>query len=117
VRKISKYLPKSNELLARALDLDDRADRGVDQNFETPSDITLVDEDLDTKKLPSSPMDALKQKMGVKPPAADIVTTAEPDTRQEDAQTEAQRRDERLRLENEALDRELFEEEKRQSER
>jgi recombination protein RecT len=34
VRKISKYLPKSSEILARALDLDDRADRGVDQNVD-----------------------------------------------------------------------------------
>lgn len=34
VRKIAKYLPKSNELLLRALDLDDKADRGVEQDFE-----------------------------------------------------------------------------------
>ena len=34
IRKIAKYLPKSNELLSRALDLDDRADRGVPQDFE-----------------------------------------------------------------------------------
>jgi phage RecT family recombinase len=34
VRKISKYLPKSSELLARALDLDDKADRGVMQDFD-----------------------------------------------------------------------------------
>lgn len=34
IRKIAKYLPKSNELLARALDLDDKADRGVPQDFD-----------------------------------------------------------------------------------
>lgn len=34
VRKISKYLPKSSELLSRALDLDDKADRGVRQDFD-----------------------------------------------------------------------------------
>lgn len=34
IRKIAKYLPKSNELLARALDLDDKADRGVPQGFD-----------------------------------------------------------------------------------
>ena len=34
IRKIAKYLPKSNEILARALDLDDKGDRGVDQQFD-----------------------------------------------------------------------------------
>ena len=34
IRKMAKYLPKSSELLARALDLDERADRGVDQDFD-----------------------------------------------------------------------------------
>lgn len=34
IRKMSKYLPKTSEMLVRALDLDDRADRGVEQNFD-----------------------------------------------------------------------------------
>lgn len=34
IRVIAKYLPKSSDLLARALDLDDKADRGVEQDFD-----------------------------------------------------------------------------------
>lgn len=96
VRKISKYLPKSNELLARALDLDERADLGKDQDFEIPAGTTLIDEEMKQAGPPRSPMDALKDRMGVKP---DIVVTSEsPD-------------EARLREENEALDRKLAAEE------
>lgn len=42
IRKMAKYLPKSSELLARALDLDERADRGVDQDFDIEA-IKVVD--------------------------------------------------------------------------
>lgn len=34
IRKISKYLPKSSEILARALDLDEKADLGLPQDFD-----------------------------------------------------------------------------------
>lgn len=84
VRKISKYLPKSNELLSRALDLDDKADRGVDQDFELPKDTDWVDaEDAPGQKPSASPMDRLKNRMGIppEPPAGappDIDVTSEP---------------------------------------
>jgi recombination protein RecT len=68
VRKITKYLPKSNELLARALDLDDRADRGVDQALEIPAGVTYVDaDDAPTVRPPASPMERLKQTIGAAP--------------------------------------------------
>lgn len=35
VRKIAKYLPKSNEQLARALQLDEQADLGIPQEYDT----------------------------------------------------------------------------------
>jgi recombinational DNA repair protein RecT len=97
VRKISKYLPKSNELLARALDLDDKADRGVNQDFDLPPEVTLIDEQpTGQAKGPSSPMDRLKATMGLKP---DITVEAV------DADAE------RLRQENEELDRQIAERE------
>ncbi len=68
MRKISKYLPKSNELLARALDLDEKADRGADQNLEIPPAVTWVDaEDSPQPKPAASPMDRLKQSVGAAP--------------------------------------------------
>lgn len=71
MRKISKYLPKSNELLARALDLDEKADLGQDQNFEIPPGVTIIDEGDPTKKQPASPMDRLKESIGAsRTPAA-----------------------------------------------
>lgn len=71
MRKISKYLPKSNELLARALDLDEKADLGLDQQFEIPPGVTIVDEGDPTKST-GSPMDRLKESIGAsRTPAAD----------------------------------------------
>lgn len=46
VRKIAKYLPKSSELLVRALDLDDKADRGVPQDFEIADFVLPADETI-----------------------------------------------------------------------
>lgn len=43
LRKLSKYVPKSSEILARALDLDERADMGEPQNFELPEGAELFD--------------------------------------------------------------------------
>lgn len=67
VRKIAKYLPKSNELLARALDLDERADLGKDQDLELPAEVTFIEEDGAgaASKGPSSPMERLKGRLGV----------------------------------------------------
>lgn len=69
MRKISKYLPKSNELLSRALDLDERADLGQDQQFEIPQGVVVVDEGAPAAT-PGSPMDRLKDRLGATPPAA-----------------------------------------------
>jgi recombinational DNA repair protein RecT len=68
MRKISKYLPKSNELLARALELDEKADIGQDQGFELPPGAVIdVQTVPDASKGPVSPMDKLKDKLGVTP--------------------------------------------------
>jgi recombination protein RecT len=68
MRKISKYLPKSNELLARALDLDDKADRGADQNLDIPPNVTWIDaEDSPRAPTSASPMERLKQTIGAEP--------------------------------------------------
>jgi len=75
VRKIAKYLPKSNELLARALDLDDKADLGKNQDLEIPPDTTFIDDDAGTPagKAPpaGTPMDRLKSHLGLEPPRED----------------------------------------------
>lgn len=45
IRKIAKYLPKSSEILARALDLDQRADLGQEQNLDIEGlvfDVTMT---------------------------------------------------------------------------
>lgn len=66
IRVIAKYVPKSSDLLARALDLDDRADRGVDQDFDV-SAITVFDESV--PKAPISGFENLKQTLqGGTPP-------------------------------------------------
>lgn len=44
MRKLAKYVPKSSEILARALDLDEKADLGVPQDFELPEGAVLFDE-------------------------------------------------------------------------
>lgn len=78
MRKISKYLPKSNELLARALDLDERADRGEDQKFDLPPNVQFIDaEDNPQPKPPASPMDRLKQQIGAGEPAQQATETTE----------------------------------------
>jgi len=50
VRKLAKYVPKSSELLARALELDENADRGVDQVF----DVSALELPSETDPEPSS---------------------------------------------------------------
>lgn len=73
IRKMSKYLPKSSELLARAIDLDERADRGADQNFET--DGLEVFDESSPKALSEAPsaLDTLKSQMkGEKVPASEL---------------------------------------------
>lgn len=44
VRKLAKYLPKSSELMARALDLDEKADAGIEQDFDLPEGAVIIDE-------------------------------------------------------------------------
>lgn len=46
MRKLAKNLPKSSEILARALDLDERADTGQPQDFELPAGYEVFDEGL-----------------------------------------------------------------------
>lgn len=43
LRKIAKYVPKSSEILARALELDEKADMGEPQNFELPEGAETFD--------------------------------------------------------------------------
>jgi recombination protein RecT len=67
VRKMSKYLPKSNELLARALDLDNKADSGEPQDFEMEG-LTVPEDEKPTAQRPKA-LEALKDKLGVTEPA------------------------------------------------
>lgn len=76
VRKISKYLPKSSEILARALDLDDRADRGVDQNVDIEGlvfDLSVPAGGM--KQVGGTKLDELKKSL----PAGKIPTKATPE--------------------------------------
>jgi recombination protein RecT len=65
VRKMAKYLPKSNELLSRALELDSQADAGVDQSFDVDG---LVIPEAPVASGTSNALGALKEKLGVKEP-------------------------------------------------
>lgn len=100
IRVIAKRLPKSSELLARALDLDDKADRGVPQDFDLEG-IVVFDEPVGEKKKPST-LDALKQQMaGNAPPPAELKLDDDPS----------------LTAENNALDAEIAAEEARNKEK
>ena len=71
VRKIAKYLPKSSEILARALDLDERADRGVDQTLDMEGlvfDLSIPAGGV--KQVGGTKLDALKQQLGAGEPRA-----------------------------------------------
>jgi recombination protein RecT len=63
VRKIAKYLPKSSEILARALDLDDRADRGVDQSLDMEG-LVFDMGGPPMKQVGGTRLDALKKELG-----------------------------------------------------
>ena len=43
IRKLAKYVPKSSEILARALELDEKADRGEPQDFALPEGAEFFD--------------------------------------------------------------------------
>jgi recombination protein RecT len=68
VRKIAKYLPKSNELLSRALQLDEEADIGKPQVLEVPTGAEFIAED-DPTTTTGSKLGQLKEALGVKPDA------------------------------------------------
>lgn len=89
MRKISKYLPKSNELLARALDLDEKADLGHDQQFEIPEGMTIMDEG-DPGKPTGSPMDRLKDSIGAGKTAAAAARSEGPSDAELDAEIDRQ---------------------------
>lgn len=69
VRKISKYLPKASLELARALDLDNKADSGDAQDFDI-SDIVIppAEPAQGTQAPPTKRLDGLKQTMRVPEP-------------------------------------------------
>jgi len=68
LRKIAKYLPKSSDLLARALELDEKADRGEDQGFDLPEAAVVFDHSLE-KPVGGSRLDQLKQSLRGESPA------------------------------------------------
>lgn len=63
IRKIAKYLPKSSEILARALDLDDKADRGVDQGFDVEGLILDITTPGQMKQVGGTGLDRLKAQL------------------------------------------------------
>ena len=70
VRKMAKYLPKSNELLARALDLDNKADSGEPQDFSMEG-LVVPEDEKPTAQRPKA-LEALKEKLGAEPPAGKV---------------------------------------------
>lgn len=66
VRKMSKYLPKSNELLSRALDLDNKLDSGQEQDFDL--DGMVVSDEPIPPAATTRAMDALKDTLGAGKP-------------------------------------------------
>jgi recombination protein RecT len=69
VRKIAKYLPKSSEILARALDLDDRADRGVDQAFDIEGLVLDITTPGPMKQVGGTGLDRLTASLGAGAPS------------------------------------------------
>lgn len=61
IRKISKYLPKSSEAMARLLDLDEKADLGLDQKFDLPEGTRLLDGEPTAPGDKPRAVDALKK--------------------------------------------------------
>lgn len=74
VRKIAKYLPKSNELLARALQLDEEADLGQPQIFEVPKEVEFLPEGEPTTTT-GSKLTAFKQAIGAASPTPEDIPT------------------------------------------
>lgn len=70
VRKIAKYLPKSSELMARALQLDEQADLGIPQEFEVEGLVLDVPTELPTvpaaKQIGGTQVEALKEQIKAK---------------------------------------------------
>jgi recombination protein RecT len=64
IRVIAKYLPKSSELLSRALDLDEKADLGQEQDFEVEN-IEVFDDSKPKQVGTGAPsaLDRLKQNL------------------------------------------------------
>jgi len=77
LRKIAKYLPKSSDILARALDLDDKADRGEDQDFELPPNAQVTDGSIE-QPAGGNKLEALKRTLQEKEPAPPQPTTGPP---------------------------------------
>ncbi len=62
VRKIAKYLPKSSEILMRALDLDTKADLGAAQDFDVEA-LVIDAYPEPSKQVGSSKLEELKKKL------------------------------------------------------
>lgn len=64
IRKIAKYLPKSNELLSRALQLDEQADLGLAQDFDTTGlDLGAVPAGPAAKQIGGTAVEKLKRQL------------------------------------------------------
>jgi recombination protein RecT len=63
IRKIAKYLPSSSEILQRALDLDDKADRGVEQDFDMANIVIDVPGAQATGRAANKGLSALKERL------------------------------------------------------
>ena len=84
IRKIVKYLPKQSEVmeaLSRAMQLDDRADRGEPQYVDTDLSGMQVFDQLPAETAKPSALAALKAKAGVAPVTKNDVTVT-PETAQ-----------------------------------
>lgn len=76
LRKIAKYLPKSSEILARALELDEKADMGTPQDFEVPAGSEFFDVEPQGQLTGAPALDELTEALkGKKPEAVPVERT------------------------------------------
>lgn len=69
LRKMAKYLPKSSEILQRALELDTQADIGAGQNFDVEGLVFEMGVTTPTKQIGGTKLDALKNRLGAGTPS------------------------------------------------
>lgn len=89
IRKIAKYLPKSSEILARALDLDQRADLGQEQNFDLEGLVFDITQTPGMAQAGGTRLDTLKAQLAGGTPALPATAVKEPEPTPQSAAEQA----------------------------